>query len=394
MRIVFVVETYSDGVGYIENCLPPALAKLGHEVVTLTAGLPPYFFSKNAFFEKINKSTAPEDRICDFGVGRLTVRFQPYVWVGNRVYFRNLSQALAEIKPDLVIARGLSSPVVAQVVWAKFKLGFKLATSTGQAYSVVRDALAGTPFKSFIRKSKFFLTRYLVGWLLSKSVDVCIGSTQDCVDLAVDWYGYPKNRCCHIPLGVDTDHFHPVVTDKDKEERRALRGALGISDDEVVVVWTGRMVPGKMISLLADAVEVLVLRGHKVRALFVGDGPEQERLQVYPHSVLVSFVEWTKLAAYYRVADLACWPRSITTSTLDAAACGLPIVMSNKETATERWDGFGQSYEEGDLDSLVGVLDCFMAPLVRARMGQNGARRMSDSFSWRRVAERTVLACT
>ncbi len=33
MRIVFVVETYSDGVGYIENCLPPALAKLGQSAV-------------------------------------------------------------------------------------------------------------------------------------------------------------------------------------------------------------------------------------------------------------------------------------------------------------------------------------------------------------------------
>ena len=40
------------------------------------------------------------------------------------------------------------------------------------------------------------------------------------------------------------------------------------------------------------------------------------------------------------------------------------------------------------------TLDFFMDPQVRVCMGQNGAKKMNNEFSWRRVAERTVLACT
>ena len=47
----------------------------------------------------------------------------------------------------------------------------------------------------------------------------------------------PGLRLAHIPLGVDTDRFRPAAP----EERALQRQALGITDDEVAVLFVGRL---------------------------------------------------------------------------------------------------------------------------------------------------------
>ena len=42
MRIVFVTQFFSKGMGYTENMLPKFLSKLGHEVLVLTSDLQVY----------------------------------------------------------------------------------------------------------------------------------------------------------------------------------------------------------------------------------------------------------------------------------------------------------------------------------------------------------------
>ena len=50
MKIVFVSRWYSEKMGYIENCLPRALAELGHEVHVVTSTAQVYF--NHRFYEK------------------------------------------------------------------------------------------------------------------------------------------------------------------------------------------------------------------------------------------------------------------------------------------------------------------------------------------------------
>lgn len=385
MKIVYVVETFQKSVGYIDNCLPVALAEDGGDVLVLTAGLPPYFFLKNSSFEGASRESIDVCRVA-LGKGFYTLKCLGFRWIGKRICLRGLWGELKEFKPDVVVVRGLSSIVVAQLALFKPIFGYKLVASTGQAYSAVRDIVNS----GFLVRTKFFLTRFVPGWVFSKAFDSCIGSTDDCVDLAVDWYGVSRSKCFHVPLGVDTNLFHPVRGDADFAEKNKLRSSLGISESAFVVIWTGRMVPGKLIHLLAEAMELMASKGHEVVGLFVGDGVEKSKLAGFKHSKLVSFVEWAKLPAYYRAADVACWPKSITTSTLDAAACGLPIVMSDQEKATERWMGYGRAYNEGSLDSLVSVLESLMDKDLRLSLGGFGSSKMESDYSWRRIAQRTV----
>jgi glycosyltransferase involved in cell wall biosynthesis len=309
--------------------------------------------------------------------------------LGKRIIMKNLLAHLQLIKPDVVIVRGISSFVLGQVVLSKIFLNFLLFTSTGQAYSALPKRLRDSKKYSFVR-IKNILLRELPGKLFSYFVDSCIGSTEDCVDCVVDFYGVPREKTHFIPLGVDTDLFFPSNNSALKRERNKIRSKLGLSSDTILCIWTGRLTEGKAPWVLSEAVARMCDLGHVFHALFIGSGPEEEKLLTYKNSTLLPFMKWSDLPTYYRAADIAVWPRLITTSTLDASACGLPVVMSNKERATERWDGIGLTYEECEVDSLMKVLNLLANDKYRFDLGCAGVNRMKNEFSWKQIANKFI----
>lgn len=380
MIVVYVVETYTEGLGYIDNLLPVKLAEKGHEVHIVTSRLPVYYQNKTG--HTFGDSQTPHLHIED--ISGLKVHTLQPIFIGGRIIMKELSKKLSLLRPDVVLVRGLASPVLGQVVLAKLFSKFKLFTSTGMAYSAASPQLSAPGFN----KTKFLnlITRKFPGRLFAGFIEKCIGSTEDCVDAAVEFYGVPRAKTVMIPLGVDTDKYVPVADDMTLAERLQMRARFGFSADDIVCIWTGRITPTKGIEILAQAVEELNAGGLAIKALFVGSGDYSKVLNSFSHSTLVDFQPWADLPKFYRMCDIAVWPKSLTTSTLDAAACGLPIIMSDKEPATERWLGAGASYEEADVEDLKRTIMSFAAPDVRERLKSIAHNKMKNHYSWTYIA--------
>ena len=75
---------------------------------------------------------------------------------------------------------------------------------------------------------------------------------------------------------------------------------------------------------------------------------------------------------------------------IDAAACGLPIVVNDQLRARERVDGNGLTYRSGDVADLAAVIRRFLDPSLRLSLGQAGARKMATTFSWDGIARRRL----
>ena len=75
---------------------------------------------------------------------------------------------------------------------------------------------------------------------------------------------------------------------------------------------------------------------------------------------------------------------------LDAAACGLPIVVNDTLRAVERIEGNGLTYRLGDADDLVRVLLSLKSREVRDRLGQRGAEKMRTQFGWESIARQRM----
>ena len=75
---------------------------------------------------------------------------------------------------------------------------------------------------------------------------------------------------------------------------------------------------------------------------------------------------------------------------LDAAACGLPIVVNDRLVAVERIEGNGITYRLNDVNDLVRALESLRDPALRKQLGQSGAKKMACEFSWMSIAKRRM----
>jgi glycosyltransferase involved in cell wall biosynthesis len=193
-------------------------------------------------------------------------------------------------------------------------------------------------------------------------------------------------------LGVDTQLFREPTDDAARQSREKLRGELGFGPSEIVCVYTGRFSGDKDPVCLARAVDRLVQDGRPFRALFVGNGTAEQiaAISACRGSVVHGFVPVRDLPPYYWASDVGVWPKQESTSQLDAAACGLPLVVSDRIGTPERVDGNGLLYREGDSDDLAAQLRTLEDGPLRARMGAAGSAKVRERFSWIRIAKERV----
>jgi len=226
--------------------------------------------------------------------------------------------------------------------------------------------------------------------MISLLTTKCFPSAPDCADVAARFLGVPRKLMEISPLGVDTELFGPIATEAQLRDRAELRQRLGFSDDEIVCVYSGRFTEDKNPAVLAAAIQKLQEMGEPFRGLFVGNGVQADFIRGCRGCVLHPFVLVSELARYFRASDIGVWPTQESMSMLDAAACGLPIVVNDTVKVLERIEGNGLSYRLEDVGDLVRVLLQLRSETTRKRMGQRGAEKMLTQFSWRALAERRL----
>ena len=297
---------------------------------------------------------------------------------------------LQSIKPDIVQTFSAIGPIPLGAAISKPFLGFKLFTGNHTTASVFPLARRKTTLFDRERiKCAFFRT--IPGRFISLFTEKCYGATKDCADIAVRFFGVEKRKIDICPLGVDTEIFWPIRSMEAENERGNLRARFGFTDGETVCVYTGRFSEDKNPLLLAQAVAKLLKAGVPYRGLFFGNGVQSEAIRNTPGCVVHGFIPAKELGGIYRCADIGVWPTQESTSMLDAAACGLPIVVNDTLIATERIEGNGVQYKLNDLEDLQRVLLTLRDPAIRKRLGGRGAKRMAEEYSWESIARRRLI---
>jgi glycosyltransferase involved in cell wall biosynthesis len=193
-------------------------------------------------------------------------------------------------------------------------------------------------------------------------------------------------------LGVDTDVFYPVSTPGHAAERAQTRRELDVEDDELLCIYSGKLTADKNALVIAQAVNRLRQQGRKFRFVCIGEGAQKDAIAAAPWSAVLPFMPYQALARYYRAADIAIWPTNESTSMLDAAACGVTIIVSDGIVYRDHVDGNGLIIRMGDLGDLVEKLESLSDPARRAELGAAGAEKMVTKFSWLAHARERLTA--
>lgn len=184
--------------------------------------------------------------------------------------------------------------------------------------------------------------------------------------------------------GVDHTLFHP--------DRRDMtwRRSLGFKDDDVVVLFVGRLVLEKGIREFAKAMAEATKKAPALRALIVGDGPERKRFQtLLPDGVFLGHQGGEALARAYASGDVFFNP-SITETfgqvTLESMASGRPALCANAPGSISLVnDGESGFVTPPHIDAYARYLVRLAEDqALRARLGE-AARERSLAYSWETV---------
>jgi glycosyltransferase involved in cell wall biosynthesis len=390
MRIVLVSDWYAEKMGYAENCLPKALASLGHDVHLVTSNVQIYF--NEPFYKEVYEPFIGP-AIVESGVMELdgyTIHRLPIgMWWKRLHIIKGFLSKIHELRPQIVQNFSAISSIAIELAIAKPFLNYKLFTEVHTVGSVYPPL---TKYAQMGKKKKLRLRLFdtLPGRLVSFFTTKCYPATVDAAEIAVRFFGVQKRKISICSLGVDTDLFHPVAGDNSNEERKTLRKKLGFSESDIACIYTGRFTKDKNPLCLAQAIAGLASKGAPFRGLFFGSGPQMDEIRACSGCVVRPFVLFQELPAIFRVADIGVWPRQESMSMLDAAACGIPIVISNKVLAVERVQGNGLTYNENDPVDLMRALQVLQDIDRRKHLGRVGAAKIEREYSWVAIARRRI----
>jgi glycosyltransferase involved in cell wall biosynthesis len=193
-----------------------------------------------------------------------------------------------------------------------------------------------------------------------------------------------------IPFGVNAETFRG---------KAAVRPQ---SDKGPTIGFVGRMLPGKGLNVLAEALRKL--RAESWQLLMVGDGSERESFnRSLAEAGLLDRVEHTGAISYdlvppyFHRLDLLVVPTQTTARIreqfgrviVEAMASGVPVIGSTSGAIPEVIGDAGLVFTEGDADALACALRRTLSDKgLREHLRRAGLARVKQ-YSWERVAEKT-----
>ncbi len=222
-----------------------------------------------------------------------------------------------------------------------------------------------------------------------------------------DWSRYTQlgivseNKSMVIPgSGVPTDQFNPNKIGS--EDKKKLRGELGLKPDDIVITLVSRVIRTKGVIEFAEAARLMKDLYPKARFLLVGpnDTDTIYSLNSKELSKLEESVIWTgprrDIPTVLAISDIFAYPSShmegIPRVLLEAASMGLPIITTDSpgcnDVVQDGVNGFFVPAQDPYLLS-VAITRMIEKPQMRHQFARYSRRLAKERFDLSIIAEQT-----
>jgi glycosyltransferase involved in cell wall biosynthesis len=196
-----------------------------------------------------------------------------------------------------------------------------------------------------------------------------------------------------IRLGINLDER--ITSGGDTSELRQL---FGVSADEFVVGWIGRMTRIKRVPDVLLAFGNLLDRGVDARLCLVGDGPDRDEIEQRAHDLGISrktlFIGYQRdVAPYYTLFDALVLPSAnegTPVVAIESLAAGRPVVATRvggvPDVVEDGADGL--LLDVGDVKGIADALERLARdPALRRRFGEYGRGRTIERYRVQRLVD-------
>jgi glycosyltransferase involved in cell wall biosynthesis len=386
MEIARVVQHFQPRFGYADYYLAVTFKKLGHDVCIITTDhySPEVKYFDNSIHNKVNPGIYVED-------GIIVYRLPTLIKAGKLFISLYTKKVLNDFKPDVVHSNDLF--YLTTLLAAHYKNIFK--------YKLFVDSITGTFNPSKLTLVQFNLYKLLFAKYLREKVNGFFAISEGSKKWLSRNFLIPISSIYFVPLGADDEMFVP-----DTNMRKLMREKLGILDDDVVIIYTGKILPEKDIDVLIKSIRVLppdLVK--KIKILIVGNGPTYylkylnkliKIINIDKKIIMIPPVNRNELPKYYNAADIAVWPGAPSISIIEAMSTGLPIIIAGYSKPREdAYDtihllanGNGLSFQRRSVLELASCIRKLASDEdLRKKMGQRSRKLVEEKLSWRRIAE-------
>lgn len=192
--------------------------------------------------------------------------------------------------------------------------------------------------KGYFNRSSKKIVEYLTKFYCDKTATELIVPTKKTYDLFKEKYKVDRN--VHIvPTGIEVERFYKEQFKR--QEIADLRHQLGLSSDDFVTLFVGRLGDEKSVNVLIEAQASLVRTNPNSKLLIVGDGPDMEkfqklveRLRIKKSVIFTGKVPWEDVPKYYQLANLFATASKTETqglTVIEAMAASIPVLAVDDE---------------------------------------------------------------
>jgi len=190
-----------------------------------------------------------------------------------------------------------------------------------------------------------------------------------------------------LSRGVDSQRFSP------SKRNAELRAQWGLQDDDIALIYVGRIAGEKNINLALSAYDELKENEPRLKFILVGDGPLLDTIKQRHRDVICCGMKTgEELAQHYASGDIFLFPSKTDTFgnvVTEAMASGLAVVSFNYAAAGEHiiheHNGMVCDFDDdsGYSDQVAALLD---RPHLLKSIKQN-AHRHASTISWDSIVD-------
>ena len=349
LHICLITETYPpeiNGVALTVRTLARSLAALGHQVSLIRPRQPDTTPGEAAEFDQLLVPGAALPRYPGLRFGMPVVGRIRDSWQRQR--------------PDAVYA-ATEGPLG----WAGVRVARRLGIPVATGFHTRFDDYFG-------HYGLRFLTPMVFAWLrrFHNHAQATLVPTAQLRDLLLD-KGIANVQV--LRRAVDTQRFDPRFRDP------RLRRDWQLGEDDLAVLYVGRIAPEKNLELAVRAFRAIQARQPGARFVLVGDGPARQALaHAHPDFIFAGMQLGEDLSRHYASGDLFVFPSLSETFgnvTLEAMASGVATIAFDYGAAREHITdpSLGRAIACDDADAFIAAaLELAGNPSLRQRIAAAG----------------------
>ena len=219
--------------------------------------------------------------------------------------------------------------------------------------------------------------------------------------------GFPAEKIRVVYNGVDPDKYSCNTVSREKV--REIREYYGLKDDDLMVLFLGRLVSVKGVDKLIVAMTHVLQRIPNAKLVIVGLGDMQDYLSRLAQNLKLQdnvrfrfeFIPEEERIAHYAACDVAVFPsvyEPFGIVAIEAMSMEKPVVVGASGVSGMREIVIASGEEQcgfhvnpnDPTDIAWGIINSLQDPEKKRQLGQNGRKRVLKEFTWDEIAKRTI----